>query len=82
MERKSHAWGGDSYYRSLELDTAAGCVKECLEDQAQCLFAAVVKMEYKMMCYLYDDVSTRPMERDDSIFFMRTCPEDSDGLLQ
>ena len=80
MERKSHAWGGDLHYRHLETESAARCVRECLEDQAQCMAAAVIKMEDRMICYLYDDVTTDPMEKEDGIFFTRMCPEDSDGL--
>ena len=81
MKRKSQAWGGNYHYRSLEMDSAAGCVKECLEDQTRCLYAAAVKTEDKMLCYLYDDVNTWPMEKEDSEFFIRSCPENAEGLL-
>lgn len=69
------SWGGNSHYRVLETESSAACVTECLKDQTRCLFASTVKLEGKMMCYLYDDAGTQPMEKEDSEFFKRWCPE-------
>ena len=77
MKRRALSWGGDLHYRHLQTESTAFCVKECLEDQTRCLFAASVKAEgfSYLNCYLYDDVDTKPVENEDGEFFARSCPE-------